>query len=158
MIFDEKFFLAIAFFTFAALILKFVWPIMARGLDAKSKSVAEEILAAKEMKEKAEKLLDEAEKYHEESRNFSKKIIADTKKEAEKLAKEAKKALESEIKNKTDAALTRIKIEEETAIRGIKTQIVESTIESISADLSKISDSEHDKLIKKAGKKLQEAL
>ena len=60
--FDEKFWLAVAFFTFVALMAKYVWPIIAKSLDAGSKKIAEEILAAQEMKKEAEKLLAKAEK------------------------------------------------------------------------------------------------
>ena len=67
---DEKFWLAIAFTAFAILIVKYVWPLLAKSIDSKSKAIAEEILAAKKMKEKAQKLLDEAEKFYLESLNY----------------------------------------------------------------------------------------
>ena len=51
--FNEKFWLAIAFLTFVGLIIKYVGPKITKSLDQKSKEIAEEILAAKEMKEKA---------------------------------------------------------------------------------------------------------
>jgi F-type H+-transporting ATPase subunit b len=155
---NEKFYLAVAFAVFSLLIIRFVWPKIAKALDTKSKAIAEEILAAKDLKEKAEKLLAEAEKYHEESLDFSKKIIDDTKKEATKLAKESEKSLKTEIEKKTQAALSRIKIEEETAIRGIKTQIIESAVTDLTKDLSKISNDEHKNLISNASEKLEKAL
>ena len=69
--FNEKFWLAIAFTSFVLLILKYVRPLIIKALDNKSKQIAEEILAAKEMKEKALRLLERAEKSYEDSINFS---------------------------------------------------------------------------------------
>ena len=69
--FNEKFWLAIAFLTFVGLIIKYVGPKITKSLDQKSKEIAEEILAAKEMKEKAAKLLATAEAYYKESLYYS---------------------------------------------------------------------------------------
>ena len=54
---DPKFWLAIAFFSFLVLLFKFGRAAIAKSLEAKSKAIAEEILAAKEMKEKAESVI-----------------------------------------------------------------------------------------------------
>ena len=59
--FDEKFYLALAFLTFLGLIVKFVWPKIADALDANSKKIAQELLEAQELKERAQKLLKDAE-------------------------------------------------------------------------------------------------
>jgi len=131
---NEKFWLAIAFLSFFSLIIRFVWPKLAKSIDSKSKSIAEEILAAKEMKEKAQKLLNDAEKFYQESLNFSKKLAQDAEVEAQKLAAESKEILESELKKKTAAALDRIKLEEERIIREIKLKIINDTMDLLSKD------------------------
>lgn len=149
--FNEKFWLAIAFLTFAAFIIKFVGPLIARALDGKSKQIAEEILLAKELKEKAQKLLDEAEKYLTESISFAEKIVKDAEEEVKRFSAESRQSLEAEIKIKTNAAMQRIKIEEESAIREIKNRIVESAIEGLSASFGKdLDENSHNKIVEKA--------
>ena len=58
--FNEKFWLAIAFLSFVALCIKYVLPKINKALDTKSKKIAEDILMAKKLREQAEKLLEEA--------------------------------------------------------------------------------------------------
>ena len=129
---NEKFWLAVAFLSFLALMIKYVWPLLVKGIDAKSKKIAEEILAAKEMREKAEMLLKEAEKFYQESLSFSQKLAKDAEIEAKKLAEESKLILENELKKKTSAAIERIKLEEERMIREIKLKIISDTMEVLS--------------------------
>jgi F0F1-type ATP synthase membrane subunit b/b' len=151
---DEKFWLAIAFTAFAILIVKYVWPLLAKSIDSKSKAIAEEILAAKKMKEKAQKLLDEAEKFYLESLNYSKKLAADAQNEAQKLADESKQILESELKKKTAAALDRIKLEEEGMIREIKLKVVSDTMEALSKNFG-LDEKSHEQIVEKSLKNFE---
>ena len=73
--FNEKFWLAIAFVAFLALLLKFARTAITKSLDDKSKAIAEEILAAKDLKEKAVKLLAHAEKFSSESSSDRKSVV-----------------------------------------------------------------------------------
>ena len=147
--FDEKFWLAIAFLAFAILVIKFVWPHIASALDANSKKIAEDILAAKEMKEKAEQLLKDAEKFLKESQSYAEKLTSDAEIEANKIAQDSKESLEKEVTKKTDAAISRIKSEEERMVRELKLQIVNNTIDQMSDGLS-LKDDEQEKLIEKS--------
>lgn len=149
--FNEKFWLAIAFFTFFGAVIKFVWPMISKALEGKSKSIAEEILAAKEMKERAAKLLEKAEKYHAESMKYADKLVKDAEDEAQKFTAESKRIVEEELNKKTAAAVARIKLEEESTIRQIKAKIVSSAIQSLTDNLSKdMSKKDHDHLIAQA--------
>jgi F-type H+-transporting ATPase subunit b len=157
--FNEKFWLALAFLTFTALIIKFVWPLIAKALDAKSKKIAEEILAAKELRQKAEKFLADAEKYHTDSVQFAEKLLKDAAAETKKFAEESKHLLEVELAKKTTAAMARIKLEEESAIRELKTKIVASTFKNLEENLSKeISETQHEKINQQASEDLLKAL
>src|SRR3989338_8087571 len=127
--FDEKLWLAIAFFSFLALIIKYVWPLIAKALDNKSKQIAEEILQAKEMKQKAEL-------------------------EAQKLIKETEHVLKEELKKKTNAAQDRIKTEQESAIRTIKSKIILDAMSLLSKDLG-IDQNGHEKLTEKSLKNFE---
>ncbi len=151
---NEKFFLAMAFTLFAILIIKYVWPLIAKALDSRSKQIAEELLAAKDLKEKAEKLLLSAEKYKEESEKYVEKLLRDAESESQKLIVEAKESANNEITRKTAAALERIKIEEASAIREIKAHIIDSAMEKLSAELTNVSADEQAKYFDIAAKKL----
>jgi ATP synthase F0 subunit b len=152
--FDEKFWLAIAFLAFAILLAKYVWPHIAKALDANSRKIAEDLLAAKEMKEKAEKLLKDAEKFLQESEAFATKLTSDAENEASKIAEDAQNALEEEIKKKTDSAISRIKTEEGRMTREIKIQIVNSAIDQLSQG-SNFNSADQEKLIEKSIKNLE---
>jgi F-type H+-transporting ATPase subunit b len=147
--FDEKFWLAIAFFTFLGLVIRFAWPIIRKSLDDNSKKIAQEILAAKEMKENAEKLLSKAEIIYKEAVLFSEKLVKDTQEEVKQLTAEAQKLLDDEVAKRKATALSRIKNEEESAIRELKTKIVNSALGKLANELS-LDQSGHDKVIEKA--------
>jgi len=134
---DEKFWLAIAFTSFVTLIVKYVWPNIKKSLDAKSRAIAEEILAAREIRQKAIILLDETKKYQIEAQNYAKKLISDAENEAKKFATEAQATLENEIKKRTAAAEDRIKMEEESAVREVKNNIINSAFKNVNGELEK---------------------
>jgi len=147
--FDEKFWLAIAFFSFFALVIKYAWPLIRKALDNSSKKIAEEILTAKEMKEAAEKLFIEAQQLHEDAVSFSKKLIKDTEDEVQKLANESEKLLEEEVAKRKKIALDRIRFEEEFAIRELKSKIVNSALGKLANELN-LNKEDHEKLVEKA--------
>lgn len=156
---NEKFWLAIAFLSFVTLIIKYVGPVITKLLDNKSKQIAEEILAAKEMKEKAARLLEKAEKYYQESTIYAEKLIKDAESEAQKFAVESRQTLEAEVAKKTTAALARVKLEEESAIREIKVKIVASAMQNLTANLDQAIDkTKHDQLVSRSIQDLEKII
>jgi len=156
---NEKFWLAVAFTAFVLLIIKYVNPKISKALGDKSKSIAEEILAAKEMKEKAIQLLAKAEKYQKESESYSQKLMKDAQDEAQKYAAESKQMVELEIAKKTAAALNRIQIEEASAIREIKSKIVALAIANLSENISKeLTSANHEQLFAQAMQDLEKTV
>lgn len=148
---DPKFWLAIAFITFIALIIKFARATITKSLEGKSKLIAEEILAAKELKERAILLLAKAEKYEKDSANYAAKLLQDAEAEAQKYAAEAAQMVESEIAKKTAASAERIKMEEVIAVREIKNRIVNLAVANLSENIGKeMSAADHEKVISKA--------
>ncbi|MBM3590002.1 MAG: hypothetical protein FJX30_01305 [Alphaproteobacteria bacterium] len=143
--FDEKFWLAIAFFSFLALLIKYAFPSISKGLDAKSKKIAEDILEAKKMREYAQKLLEEAHAFHKYATEHSQKIISDAIDEAKKIEADSKKSLDEQITKISSIAIERIKSEEEAAIRLVKENLVNQVIEKFSN--IKFSDEENQKII-----------
>jgi F-type H+-transporting ATPase subunit b len=138
--FNEKFWLAIAFLTFVVFIIKLVGPKMLKALDQKSKEIAEEILAARELREKAVKLLAAAETYHQESMIYSQKLISDAELEAKNFLAEAEKNVTEEVTKRTNAAYERIKNEEEKTLREVKSAIVATALKTIEDEAAKNLD------------------
>ena len=135
---DAKFWLAVAFFAFLLVIYKFAWPILSKMISGKVDQVAKELKEAKEAKEKAENLLKQAEESYEQSLKDSKKIIAQAEQEAKKLIEDSSLAVEDEVNRKIEALNERLKSEEERAVRNIKVKIVNTAMESVKENLSKV--------------------
>jgi len=154
--FNEKFWLAIAFLSFVALCIKYVLPKINKALDAKSKKIAEDILMAKKLREQAEKLLEEAKAFHEYSLEKSQKIIEDSQQESIKIELALKKELEEKIAKITAISLERLKSEEESAIRIVKESIVNSAINQIYS--IKFNDNENAKIIDSSVNKIAKFL
>ncbi|MES2678040.1 MAG: hypothetical protein V4612_07015 [Pseudomonadota bacterium] len=147
---DPKFWLSISFLIFLALVIKFVLPKIILALDSKSKQIADQIIAAKQMKEKAEQLLLAAKKHHEESLAYCQKLIEDAKAEAAKLVADSQKSLGEELAKKTDLAKERIALEEEKTIREIKSGIISAAIKIIATKAANLSGNSAADLSKKA--------
>jgi len=143
--FNEKFWLAIAFLSFVALCIKYILPKINLALDEKSKKIAEDILMAKKYREQAEKILEEAKAFHKYSIEKSQKIIEDAQKESAKIEINLKKELEEKIAKITAISLERLKSEEESAIRIVKESIINNAIDKISS--VKFSDNENNKIV-----------
>jgi F-type H+-transporting ATPase subunit b len=141
--YNEKFFLALSFLAFLAIIIKLLAPKLSKSLDETSKKVAEEILAAKEMKEKAVKLLASAEKYYTESTSYADKLLKDAETEAEKFLAEAQKSISEELDKKTAAAQNRIKFAEENAIQDIKNSIITAALNTVEVESEAGLDKKH---------------
>jgi F0F1-type ATP synthase membrane subunit b/b' len=156
---NEKFWLAIAFLSFIILAIKYFGPSILKALDNKSKEIAEEILAAKEIRKKAEKFLAEAEKYYQESLQYSRNLLKEAEVESQKFIKESQKMLEDEINDRTELALGRLEAEEVIAIREIKTRILASAIKTVAENLNNnMNKKHHDHLISQATKDFEKII
>lgn len=156
---NEKFWLAIAFTSFIMLILKYVWPKISKALDGKSKQIAEEILAAKDMRQRASHLLEEVEKLQKETIIYANNLLKNAEIEAQKFLDEAQKSAETEIAKKTAATIERIKSEEEKAIRELKTNIISTTLRNLDEELAdKMDQNQHSHLINQATKSFEATL
>lgn len=140
---NEKFWLAVAFFGFLLLIIKYAKPFVIKALDSKTKEIADNISSAQEMKKQAEKLLIEAEDCFEKAINSSKKLLADAEIESQKLISDSRKMAEDEVNKKTAAFLERIKTEEESVVREVKNKIINLTTKFLAESISKNSTETH---------------
>ena len=137
---DPKFWLAISFTIFVIFIAKYVVPVILKIIDDKIAKIAGNLKEAEELKQKAEKFLSDAKKYHEDSIKMADQLIQDSHKESEKIILDCKKAVEVEIGKKLAAAEDRINSHEERIIREIKAKIVKSAVVAIEENIHKIAD------------------
>jgi F-type H+-transporting ATPase subunit b len=150
MFLEPKFWLAISFFTFVALMIKYALPLIIKMIDDKSKQIAKDIADARNAKEEAENLLAEAKKYSEESKKYCQKLIDDAQNEAAKILADSQKSLEDEINKKTDLAKERIKNEEEKTIREIKSNIIDAAIKNVAKKAANNSEKDAAELVERA--------
>ncbi|MSP33381.1 MAG: hypothetical protein EXR06_00570 [Rickettsiales bacterium] len=148
--FDERFWLAIAFLGFVSLIVRHVAPIIVKQLDAKSKQISEDLLGAKEMKERAARMLVASEERYKEAIVFADNLVKDSAIEAQKYFAEALKLAEVEIAKKMVAVENRIKQEQESAMREIKIKIIDSALQTVQSNMHNLQKSQASNLVKKA--------
>lgn len=146
--FDEKFWLAIAFLSFVAILYKLIYPKLITNIDAKSKKIADDIVEAKKLRETAQKLLDEAQAFHKYSIEHAEKIINDAIIEAKKIEISSKNSLEEQTNKISSIAMQRIKSEEESAIRQVKNHLIDQAIKGIATQ--NFNDNEHKKIVEKS--------
>lgn len=148
---NEKFWLAVSFGCFVALMIKFVAPIIIRALNSKSETISNQLNEAKKAKEEAEKLLKKAKKYNEESKAFAENLLKEAEAEALEFSNKAQKEAQNEIAKKTAASLDRIKMEEQLAIRQIKQKIISSTMAGLNKSMADdINQDRHNHLLDQA--------
>ncbi len=137
---DPRFWLAVSFFIFLALMIKYALPAILKMLDGKANMVAEEVLKASEAKAKAEQLLADAEINFQNAITFSKKLIADAEKEARNLIEHSQKITEEEIQRKLNLVTNRIHQEEEKAIREVKGWLISAAVGVMKENIAKNND------------------
>ena len=146
--FDEKFWLAVSFIIFIIFIYKFLGNKINSILNEKSQQIASDLLIASQTKEKAEKLLHEAQEYHQESLKYAEKLKLDTSCELNIMYKNATLNLQQELVKITEASQKRLQEEEQIAARKVQETIISQAIEIIAN--TKISNDQQQLLIIKA--------
>ena len=145
--FDEKFWLAIAFIVFIVFIYKFLGNKINSILNEKSQQIASDLLLASQAKEKAEKLLQEAQDYNQQSLKYAEKLKLDTSSELNIMYQNATLSLQQELAKITEASQKRLQEEEQIAIRKVQETIISQAIEIVAN--AKISNDEQEILIVK---------
>jgi F0F1-type ATP synthase membrane subunit b/b' len=111
--FDEKFWLAVSFIVFIVFIYKFLGNKINSILNEKSQQIASDLLIASQAKEKAEKLLQEAQDYNQQSLKYAEKLKLDTSSELNIMYQNATLSLQQELAKITEASQKRLQEEEQ---------------------------------------------
>ncbi len=151
---NEKFWLAVAFFSFVAIIIKKFGPKIINLLDDKSKIIAQDIFLAKEARKNAEQILIQTKLIQEESIINANKLVEQADKETQALLINYQENLNNEIAHMLKMASERIQIEEQATIREIKIKILNKAINKIQ-EKTTINNDEHNKIIDKSIKNFE---
>ena len=146
--FDEKFWLAVSFIIFIIFIYKFLGNKINSILNEKSQQIANDLLKASQAKEEAEKLLHEAQEYHQQSLKYAEKLKFDTSSELNIMYENATLSLQQELAKINEASQKRLQEEEQIAIRKLQETIILQAIEIVAN--TKISNDQQQLLIVKA--------
>jgi len=147
---DPRFWLAVSFFIFLTLVAKYLMPKIIESLDNKSQQILNQIKIAEQSRQKAEQLLLEAQKHHEESLIYCAKLIEDAKSEASELLTYSQKLLAEELDKKTNLTKERIATDEEKTMRDIKSEIINAAIKIIETKAANFNNNSATILSKKA--------
>ena len=106
--FDESFFVALAFATVIAafLYLKLPQRLLA-ALDAKSAEIANELDEARRLREEAEALLADYETRRKSAEQQAEEIVTEARETAQRLAEEARVAMQAQLERRTQQAETK---------------------------------------------------
>ena len=139
--FDESFFVALAFFTVIGAFVYFGLPKkLMQSLDAKSTEIAEELDHARTLRSEAEKVLADYEAQRKQAEKQAEEIVAQAKQSAERTASEARDAMQSAMERRTAQAESKIKRAEELlqkeVRRAIATLAVDAAANLVASGLS----------------------
>ncbi len=106
--FDEKFFIAVAFVVFVGLIFKPAKRFILAAIDARILKVKNELEEAARLKDEAQSLLAKFEREQSRSLEEVQAILSHARMEAERMTKEAREVLEFALSKRTELAMQKI--------------------------------------------------
>jgi F-type H+-transporting ATPase subunit b len=122
--FDESFFVALAFATVIAAFVYIGLPRrLMKGLDDKAAAIAEELNQAKALREQAAKVLADYEKQRKQAEKQADEIIAEAKASAERTAEETKVAMQAQMQRRAAQAELKIARSEELLMKEVRAAI-----------------------------------
>jgi len=125
---DVEFWLVIAVAIFIAVVWKPAKRLLIGGLDARAERIREELTAASNLREEAERTLQSYRTRQQEAAQEAEQIIAHAKSEAERIAAESARQLEESLRRRQLLAEERIAQEEARALAEIRGVTVDVAI------------------------------
>ena len=129
--FDESFFVALAFATVIAafLYLKLPQRLLA-ALDAKSAEIANELDEARRLREEAEALLADYETRRKSAEQQAEEIVTEARETAQRLAEEARVAMQAQLERRTQQAASTIARAEEQLVGEVRAAITRLAVDA----------------------------
>ena len=129
--FDESFFVALAFATVIAafIYLKLPQRLLA-ALDAKSAEIANELDEARRLREEAEALLADYETRRKSAEQQAEEIVTEARETAQRLAEEARVAMQVQLARRTQQAESKIARAEEQLVGEVRAAITRLAVDA----------------------------
>ena len=129
--FDESFFVALAFATVVAafLYLKLPQRLLA-ALDAKSAEIANELEQARKLREEAQALLADYETRRKSAEQQAEVILTEARETAQRLAEESRTAMQAQLERRTLQAESKIARAEEQLVGEVRAAITQLAVDA----------------------------
>lgn len=111
------------------LLAKFAWPIITEMIAQRNKYIEDSIQSAKDANEKLNNIKKESEKILNEAKNQQFQIVHEAQNVKDQIIAEAKKQAETEAAKIIENAKSSINAEKENALKDIKVQVIELTLQ-----------------------------
>ena len=129
--FDESFFVALAFVTVIGAFLYLKLPQRLLGaLDAKSAEIADELAQARKLREEAEALLADYEERRKSAEQQAEEIVTEARETAQRLAAEARIAMQASLERRTQQAESKIARAEEQLVGEVRAAITRLAVDA----------------------------
>ena len=122
---NPELWVAVAFFIFAAVFLKFVWPVIMKMLDGRSAKIKHQLDQASRLRAEAEALLLAYQQEREEKTREAEAIVTAAKNDADALRARAEVELQQNLDRRSQQAIEKIARAEADATAFIRTQMIE---------------------------------
>jgi F-type H+-transporting ATPase subunit b len=124
-----EFWVAVSFFGFVALLLKYKVPaLIGKALDSRADDIRKELDDARRLRTEAQALLEEYRRKHGEAQQEADAIVAAARKEAETIAAESRKGLQESVERRTKLAEEKIARAEAQAVADVRAAAVEAAV------------------------------
>jgi len=139
----------VIFLTVLFVLKKFAWNPLLDFLEEREKDIAESLKMAESAKTDLEKIKDESEKILNEAKKEGKTIVSDSKVRAEESANKILNDAKEKSNEFLDDAKSKIDIEKKRAIKEIKEEVVDLSLELATKVLQRnINDEDNSKFVK----------
>ncbi|MFQ5958447.1 MAG: F0F1 ATP synthase subunit B [Alphaproteobacteria bacterium] len=128
--FDETFWVAVAFVVFVAMVFRPVGRMLASALDARARKIREELEEAVRLREEAQALFARYQRMQSDSIKEAEEILAHAREEAERQSKHGAEALEAALARRESQAMERIARAEHEALAEVRGAAVDLAVKA----------------------------
>ena len=124
-----EFWVAVAFFGFVALLLKYKVPaLIGKALDARADAIRTELDEARRLRTEAQAILEDYRRKHGQAQDEADAIVAAARREAETIATESRKSLAESLERRTKLAEDKIARAEAQAVSEVRASAVDAAV------------------------------
>ncbi len=136
--------ITVSFVIFLAIFIKYVWPAIAKGLDARAATIRDQLEQAKRLRLEAEAFLAASQHQQKEMLKEAETIVANAKRYATLIRTRAAEDLKQSLDRRSQQAQEKIARAEADAVEQIRTRIIETATQSARATLAKETNTAQD--------------